>query len=173
MRKAQKMNWQAYSARTAMHEDAECYGDGDYCVYFWADRTGDVFYVGSGKYYRFQQATEKCRPTEFMRIYNRGGCRPWIVAYGMDRLGALQFEERLIREFVRLKFPLVNKQGVTSPFYYTGFGVGFGRLGEEVKGFEKFLKKQKDGEMTVKECCDALGIGVAKWYREVNKRCER
>ena len=37
--------------------------------------------------------------------------------------------------------------------------------------FEKFLKKQKDGQMTVDECCKALGIGRSTWYaraREVS-----
>lgn len=52
-------------------------------------------------------------------------------------------------------------------------GRGFGRPNEEVPDFEKFLKKQKDGQMTVKECCAELGIDRNKWYREVNKRCDR
>jgi DNA invertase Pin-like site-specific DNA recombinase len=30
--------------------------------------------------------------------------------------------------------------------------------------FEKFLKKQKDGHLTVNECCEALGIGRSTWY---------
>ena len=37
--------------------------------------------------------------------------------------------------------------------------------------FKKFLKKQKDGLMTVEECCKILGIGRSTWYakaREVN-----
>ena len=37
--------------------------------------------------------------------------------------------------------------------------------------FEKFLKKQKDGQLTVNECCKALGIGRSTWYaraREVS-----
>lgn len=52
-------------------------------------------------------------------------------------------------------------------------GRGFGRPNEEIPDFEKFLKKQKDGQMTVKECCAELGIDRNKWYREVNKRCGR
>ena len=52
-------------------------------------------------------------------------------------------------------------------------GRGFGRPNEAVPDFEKFLKKQKDGQMTVKECCAELGIDRNKWYREVNKRCDR
>ncbi len=33
--------------------------------------------------------------------------------------------------------------------------------------FEKFLKKQKDGSMTVSECCKELGISRATWYNHV------
>ena len=33
--------------------------------------------------------------------------------------------------------------------------------------FEKFLKKQKDGTMTVSECCKELGISRATWYNKV------
>jgi hypothetical protein len=35
--------------------------------------------------------------------------------------------------------------------------------------FEKFLKKQKDGKMTVKECCEQLGISRATWYNRVEE----
>lgn len=33
--------------------------------------------------------------------------------------------------------------------------------------FEKFLKKQKDGIMTVCECCKELGISRATWYNRI------
>lgn len=49
--------------------------------------------------------------------------------------------------------------------YSTRKGTTYGRkaipLGND---FEKFLKKQKDGQMTVNECCEALGIGRSTWY---------
>ena len=35
--------------------------------------------------------------------------------------------------------------------------------------FEKFLKKQKDGSMTVSECCEELGISRATWYNRVKE----
>ena len=46
-----------------------------------------------------------------------------------------------------------------------------GRPTKEIPDFEKFLKKQKDGQMTVDECCKVLGIGRSTWYaraREVS-----
>ena len=54
--------------------------------------------------------------------------------------------------------------------YSTKKGCTYGRkpiaVGDD---FEKFLKKQKDGQMTVKECCDALGIGRSTWYAKVKE----
>ena len=37
----------------------------------------------------------------------------------------------------------------------------------ELPDFQKFLKKQKDGTMTVSECCSALGISRRTWYNRV------
>lgn len=54
--------------------------------------------------------------------------------------------------------------------YSTRKGCTYGRkpvdLGDD---FEKFLKKQKDGLMTVEECCKVLGIGRSTWYARVRE----
>ena len=42
-----------------------------------------------------------------------------------------------------------------------------GRKQVETPDFEKFLKKQKDGQMTVTECCEKLGISRRTWYNRV------
>lgn len=42
-----------------------------------------------------------------------------------------------------------------------------GRKELGIPDFEKFLKKQKDGSMTVDECCNALGISRGTWYNRV------
>lgn len=42
-----------------------------------------------------------------------------------------------------------------------------GRERKELPDFEKFLQKQKDGSMTVSECCKQLGISRATWYNRV------
>lgn len=39
-----------------------------------------------------------------------------------------------------------------------------GRPTKDIPDFEKFLKKQKEGLMTVEECCKILGIGRSTWY---------
>lgn len=44
-----------------------------------------------------------------------------------------------------------------------------GRDRIETIDFEKFLKKQKDGKMSVKECCEQLGISRRTWYNRVSE----
>ena len=47
-------------------------------------------------------------------------------------------------------------------------GQKYGRPSVVVDGdFEKFLKKQKDGLMSVSECCKELGISRRTWYNRV------
>ena len=53
--------------------------------------------------------------------------------------------------------------------YSTKKGRTYGRPSKEIPDFEKFLKKQKDGLMTVNECCEALGIGRSTWYARVRE----
>ena len=54
--------------------------------------------------------------------------------------------------------------------FSTKKGCAYGRkpiaLGDD---FEKFLKKQKDGLMTVEECCRELNIGRSTWYAKVKE----
>ena len=54
--------------------------------------------------------------------------------------------------------------------YSTKKGCTYGRkaiqLGDD---FENLARKQKDGLMTVSECCKALGIGRTTWYARVSE----
>ena len=61
--------------------------------------------------------------------------------------------------------PIVNGKKVSLKT-----GRTYGRQPVELTDdFEKFVKKQKDGSMTVKECCKALGISRATWYNRVSE----
>lgn len=54
--------------------------------------------------------------------------------------------------------------------FSTKKGCFYGRKAIPLGGdFEKFLKKQKDGLMTVDECCKVLGIGRSTWYARVRE----
>ena len=54
--------------------------------------------------------------------------------------------------------------------FSTKKGCAYGRKPVELgDDFEKFLQKQKDGLMTVNECCEALGIGRSTWYAKARE----
>ena len=48
-------------------------------------------------------------------------------------------------------------------------GRAYGRQTIDIPDFQKFLQKQKDGLMTVNECCAALGISRSTWYARVRE----
>lgn len=70
-----------------------------------------------------------------------------------------QFERDMIRERTQEGKAVARQR----PDYKEG------RRVKELPDFEKFLKKQKDGGITVSECCQALGISRATWYNRVRK----
>lgn len=105
------IRWDSWYVQQCMHEDVIKYGDGEHCVYFWEeDDTHEVFYVGSGKGYRFNCTTETARPPEFIERIKAGKCSPKIVAYGMTKEESFEFEKRLIKAYWQLGFDLINKQ---------------------------------------------------------------
>jgi DNA invertase Pin-like site-specific DNA recombinase len=61
--------------------------------------------------------------------------------------------------------PVVNGKKY-SPKRGRAYGRPAVALGDD---FEKFLKKQKDGLMTVDECCKVLGIGRSTWYAKARE----
>jgi len=44
-------------------------------------------------------------------------------------------------------------------------GIPFGRPKKEIPDFEKYLKKQKEGKISISQACRALGISRTQWYR--------
>ena len=62
--------------------------------------------------------------------------------------------------------PVVNGKKVSSK---TGRAYGRQPIDIAASDFEKFLKKQKDGEMTVTECCKELNISRKTWYNRVSE----
>jgi DNA invertase Pin-like site-specific DNA recombinase len=50
-------------------------------------------------------------------------------------------------------------------------GRGFGRPSSEINGewFEKLAQKQKDGIVTVADCCRELGISRSTWYDRIRR----
>ena len=87
----------------------------------------------------------------------------------IEVMGAMAQQEREKTEKRREEgiaaMPIVNGKRVS-----TKTGNEYGRpavmLGDD---FEKFLKKQKDGDLTVAECCEQLGISRATWYNKLKE----
>ena len=87
----------------------------------------------------------------------------------IEVLGAVAQQEREKTEKRREEgiaaMPIINGKKVS-----TKTGNEYGRPAIKVDdSFEKFLKKQKDGELSVKECCEQLGISRATWYNKLKE----
>lgn len=83
--------------------------------------------------------------------------------------GLNQFEREVMLERQResiAAMPVVDGKKVSART-----GRGFGRPKAEVDRAElgELVQKQRSGELTVKECCDRLGIGKTTWYEMVGK----
>ena len=113
------IKWNSSSVARFFAEGARCYGEGQYSVYYWLDSDGKIFYVGMGRGYRFCSATPSARSEEFMKVYNKGGCKPRVVAYGMSEEVARKIERKLIESLNELGYSLVNKQYLCPMMYRT------------------------------------------------------
>lgn len=86
----------------------------------------------------------------------------------IEVMGAVAEQERLkIRKRQREginSMPIVNGRRVS-----TRTGNSTGRPRKELPNFEKIVKKQKEGLITVVEACKKLGISRAQWYRLIKE----
>ena len=83
--------------------------------------------------------------------------------------GINQFEREVMLERQKesvAAMPVVNGKKVSSRT-----GRGFGRPEAQIDEalFKNLAEKQKNGLMTVKECCQQLGIGRSTWYERVER----
>lgn len=170
-----KISWNAPLVRCSLHEDATRYGDGEYCVYFWQiDRTCEVFYVGCGKGYRFNDINERSRSKEFLHYISKYKCSPKIVAYGMTQKESLDFEDKLIKRYLLFGFPLVNSRSVPEreteyrKRALNKFNIGGKRIiSVDEKQFEQEYKLWKSGQITAKTAMGHLGLKPNTFYRRV------
>ena len=155
-------------------------------VYAWFCKSwGDIpFYVGKGSGDRWRSMGG--RSTQFKKIVERFDCFPMILLDCLSEEQADFAEDETKARFVSEGMPLIDmeikakrkvaqREGIESmpvvdgKRYSTKKGRTYGRPSKEIPDFEKFLKKQKDGLMTVNECCEALGIGRSTWYARVRE----
>ena len=110
-------------------------------------------------------------PTTLIDFKGQGWIGDMLNNILIEVMGAMAQQERekterRIAEGIAA-MPIVNGKKVS-----TKTGNEYGRPALKLNDdFEKFLKKQKDGELTVAECCEQLGISRATWYNRLKEVC--
>lgn len=108
-------------------------------------------------------------PTTLIDFQGQDWIRDMVNNILIEVLGAVAQQERE-KTNRRQREGIDAMPVVDGKKYSTKKGCTYGRkpvdLGDD---FEKFLKKQKDGLMTVDECCKLLGIGRSTWYARVRE----
>ena len=103
-------------------------------------------------------------PTTLIDFQGQDWIRDMVNNILIEVLGAVAQQERE-KTNRRQREGIDAMPVVDGKRYSTKKGCTYGRKPVDVgDDFEKFLKKQKDGLMTVNECCKALGIGRSTWY---------
>ena len=152
----------------------------EYYVYIWYNEDwGNVpVYVGKGKGNRY--ARTDSRSESFTKHLLKWRCHSEIVFDELDEESAMRLEKMLKDRFIMEGYPILDaetnyRKKVSQSVAISrakANGTKFGRPTIELGAdFEKFLKKQKDGELSVKECCEQLGISRATWYNKLKEVC--
>ena len=152
-----------------------------YYVYGWvcADWGGVYFYVGKGKGHRYKNMHNPSM--SFKAIVEHWDCFPVILEQGLTEEEALSEEDRIKQVFIfESGYPIMDGEGCHSAVKNLAIkrGKDIARAsGKRVDGrpekdiprplLKNFLKKQKDGELTVNQCCSELGIGRTTWYKKI------
>jgi hypothetical protein len=156
---------------------------GGYYVYAWccADWGDIYYYVGKGHGNRYRVVSG--RGKSFTAIYNNWQVYPVILQGGLSEEEAYELEDSYKTQFIFERgFPIMDGEGNHSVLKNKAIlkakeelrakgEMREGRPRKEPEDFQIFLKKQKDGELTVSECCEQLGISRATWYNRLREVC--
>lgn len=157
---------------------------GGYYVYAWccADWGNIFYYIGKGHGGRYKSVQN--RGNSFMAIYNAWDVYPVILESGLTREDAEFKEDFYKTEFIfKEGYPIMDGEGSSQALKNRAIALAKeelrknnpnwkdGRPRKDLADFQKFLKKQKDGELTVAECCEQLGISRATWYNRLKEVC--
>ena len=152
-----------------------------YYVYGWCCvEWGHVcFYVGKGKGNRY--CSTRDRGKAFTAIFDNWTVYPVILYSGLTVEDAEKIEDKMKTEYIFNKgFPIMDGEGNSAALKNRAFRLAKEELRKQGKlnegrprkdrpDFEKFLKKQKEGLMTVDECCAELNISRRTWYNRVKE----
>lgn len=108
-------------------------------------------------------------PTTLIDFQGQEWIRDMVNNILIEVLGAMAEQERE-KTLRRQAEGIAAMPVVDGRKYSTKKGCAYGRKPVELgDNFEKFLKKQKDGLITVEECCKILGIGRSTWYAKAKE----
>ena len=156
-------------------------------VYMWLYKTeeGDMpFYVGIGRNGRYKDRSSRSKAfKDFLATHE---CYSIKCAIDLTDEVARVVEKKLKEELRMANVVLIDaedceperkkrqREGIDAMPVVNGkrvsvkTGRAYGRPSAVSDAeFEKFFKKQKDGTMTVSECCRELGISRVTWYNRV------
>lgn len=103
-------------------------------------------------------------PTTLIDFQGQDWIRDMVNNILIEVLGAVAQQERE-KTNRRQKEGIAAMPVVNGKKFSTKKGCTYGRKPIDIgDDFAKFLKKQKDGQLTVNECCKALGISRSTWY---------
>ena len=158
-------------------------------VYMWLYKTenGDIpFYVGMGTGDRYKCRSSRSKAFEAFLVNHE--CYPIKCVINLTDGIAREVEKKLKEVLKNANISLLDAEDCESEHrkrqaegiaampivdgkkvsLKTGNTYGRPSVVNHVD-FEKFLKKQKDGELTVTECCKELGISRRTWYNRVSQ----
>lgn len=155
---------------------------GDYYVYGWFNLDwGAYFYIGRGKGDRYKSLGSRSKV--FRTIVNRWNCEPIILRDGLT-LEESEFLEKDRKRYLLFVagHPILDgepsdlramaqAEGIAAmPVDERGrrvskkTGRGFGRQEKNPENFAEVLRKQKAGEISLKEALALTGVGRTRWY---------
>lgn len=98
-------------------------------------------------------------PTTLIDFQGQDWIRDMVNNILIEVLGSIAEQERL-------KIRKRQAEGIAAK-KARGDWADYGRPQKLLDGFEKLAQKQKDGELTVAQCCKELGISRGTWYNRV------
>lgn len=107
-------------------------------------------------------------PTTLIDFKGQDWIRDMVNNILIEVLGAIAEQER-IKTLTRQREGIDAMPTVDGKKYSEKKGRFYGRSRKDTADFEQYFRMQQTGEMTVNECCAALGISRSCWYGRVRE----
>lgn len=108
-------------------------------------------------------------PTTLIDFQGQDWIKDMVNNVIIEVLGSIAEQER-IKILKRQREGIDAMQVIDGKKVSRRTGKTYGRQSKQTPDFEKYLQKQKDGVMTVSECCEAMGISRSLWYKKQSEQ---